>query len=139
MLLFFIWMQKLRWSTPFNVKSFFKTQIKGENWQAVQTQKVFWCSLPKVLQRYLTSTPLFLIQNFKCRFSAQLIYDELTTVEFVKWEFECPWESSPTSSIDRSLRICLANLSEKNVLTVDVSKSFFYQKSCNKYYTRLKI
>jgi hypothetical protein len=36
MLLFFIWMQKLRWSAPFNVK----TQIKGENWQAVQTQNV---------------------------------------------------------------------------------------------------
>ena len=35
MLLFFIWMQKLRWSAPFNVK----TQIKGENWQAVYNSK----------------------------------------------------------------------------------------------------
>ena len=60
---------KTQMERTFNVK----TQIKGENWQAVQTQKVFWCSLPKVLQWYLTSTPLFLIQNFKCRFSAQLI------------------------------------------------------------------
>ena len=65
---------KTQMERTFNVK----TQMKGENWQAVQTQKVFWCSLPKVLQWYLTSTPLFLIQNFKCRFSAQLIYDELT-------------------------------------------------------------
>ena len=55
----------------------------------------------------------------RSHFLAMVSFVLVTTVEFVKWEFECCYELFPTSSIGSFCKFV-----RKNVLSVDASKYF---------------